>query len=189
MREWTTSIRLWLLSWAVCCVAYTAVILGVAHAAAPDAAEGSLLTDSAGRVVGALRVAQAFTSPEYFWPRPSAADYNAAAASGSNLSSASPKITARADSIIARLGGGPADSVPADLVTASGSGLDPDITLAGALFQVPRVARARGVDPAAVERLVRSRARRVGGLLGAPRIVRVLPLNLALDRAFPAGRS
>ncbi len=97
------------------------------------------------RSSAARLLAQGFARPEYFWPRPSAVDYNASAAGGSNLSPTNPALRARAEEILARTAGG-GKPLPADLVTASGSGLDPHITLEAASYQVQRVAAARGVD-------------------------------------------
>ncbi|WP_099909720.1 potassium-transporting ATPase subunit C [Puniceibacterium antarcticum] len=179
MNDILSSIRVAIASMLVCVAGYTALIWGVAQAVTPATAQGSLLTDASGQIIGSRLVAQSFTSPGYFWPRPSAVDYNAAGAGGSNLSPANPAITARASAIIAAYG---VDApIPADLVTASGAGLDPHISLAGALFQVPRVAQARGMDPAAVQSVVERLAFAPGGPLTQERIVNVLDLNLALD--------
>lgn len=182
MGEWVTSLRLVVASMLLLCVGYTALLLGGATVLAPRARMGSLV-EANGALVGSSRIAQGFTRPDYLWPRPSAADYAANAASGSNLSPTNPAITARASKILAALGATPANPAPPDLVLASGSGLDPDITLEAALYQAPRIARARRVDVAAVERVIRSRAATELG--GAP-LVNVLHTNIALDRAAPA---
>ncbi|WDA40975.1 potassium-transporting ATPase subunit KdpC [Erythrobacter sp. BLCC-B19] len=175
------AIRLWLVTVLVCVVLYTGLILGFAQVAAPFSANGSII-EAGGRPVGSALVAQKFTSPRYFWPRPSAPDYNAMAAAGSNKSPTSPDLTARAQETLAAYGATAANPVPADLVAASGGGLDPHISLAGALYQVDRVAAARGLAPAAVRQLVEDQATSVGGALAPERIVNVLTLNLALDR-------
>lgn len=181
MRYILPSIRLWLVSFLVCVVLYTALILGFAQTLAPYSANGSII-EAGGRAVGSELVAQKFTSPRYFWPRPSAPDYNAMGAAGSNKSPTSPDLTARAQETIAAYGATAANPIPSDLVAASGGGLDPHISLAGALYQVERVAEARGLSPAAVRQLVEGKATSVGGALAPERIVNVLMLNLALDR-------
>ena len=175
------SIRLWLVTFLVCVVLYTALILGFAQFAAPFGANGSLV-EVGGKPVGSELVAQKFTSPRYFWPRPSAPDYNAMGAAGSNKSPTSPDLTARAQETIAGYGATAANPIPADLVAASGGGLDPHISLAGALYQVERVAAARGLAPASVRQLVEAQATSVAGPLAPEQIVNVLTLNLALDR-------
>jgi K+-transporting ATPase ATPase C chain len=165
---------------------YPLVVTGIAQVAFPARANGSLLTRD-GAVVGSSLIGQPFSDPRYFWGRPSATSpvaYNGAASSGSNYGPLSPAlldaVRGRVDALVA------ADPdrrkpVPVDLVTSSASGLDPHVTPAGALYQVARVARARGLDPAEVRRLVEEHtAGRDLGFLGEPR-VNVLELNLALD--------
>jgi K+-transporting ATPase ATPase C chain len=127
-------------------------------------------------------IAQNFTRPEYFWPRPSACDYNASATAGSNLSPTNPKITDRAKEIIGRLQPGEGQLVPVDLVLASGGGMDPHITVVAAKFQVPRVATARQLSADQVEELVEQHtdSPTLAAFGGEP-IVNVLELNLALD--------
>ena len=159
------------------------LILAVGQALTPFTANGSLLQGDDGRIVGSAALAQGFARPEYFWPRPSAVEYNASAAGGSNLSPASPALRARAEAMLGRLGGNDAAPVPADLVTASGSGLDPHISPAAAEYQVARVARSRGMQPERVRSLVQAHTeQRTLGLFGEPR-VNVLALNLSLDAA------
>lgn len=175
------SIRLWLVTFLVCVVLYTALILGFAQGITPFSANGSII-EVGGRAVGSKLVAQKFTSPRYFWPRPSAPDYNAMGAAGSNKSPTSPDLTRRAEDTIAAYGATAANPIPADLVAASGGGLDPHISLAGALYQVDRVAKARGLTVTAMKQLVEGQAISVGGTLAPERIVNVLELNLALDR-------
>ena len=175
------SIRLWLVTFFVCVVLYTALILGFAQGVTPYSANGSIITVE-GKAVGSELVAQKFTNPRYFWPRPSTPDYNAMGAAGSNKSPTSPDLTARAQETIAAYGATATNPIPADLVAASGGGLDPHISLAGALYQVDRVAEARGLTPAAIKQLVESQSTSVGGTLAPERIVNVLELNLALDR-------
>jgi potassium-transporting ATPase KdpC subunit len=167
-------------------IAYPLVVTGIAQWVFPRQANGSLIEVN-GMVVGSALIGQPFTAPRYFWPRPSATrpvPYNAAASSGSNWGPLNPDLPARVKARVRALREGAADPsapVPVDLVTASASGLDPDITPAAADWQVPRVARARGLSEETVRGLVASATQgRSFGILGEPR-VNVLRLNLALD--------
>ncbi len=184
MSDIIISLRLFLLSILVCSAAYPAVMLGFAAVAAPDARKGSLIEREDGTIVGSRLLAQQFTRPEYFWPRPSACDYDASATGGSNLSPTNPQLTERAKEIIGQLK--PADDqlVAADLVAASGGGMDPHISLAGALLQVPRVASARGMSDETVKNLVHEHTDgpTLAAFGGEP-IINVLELNVALDQA------
>jgi K+-transporting ATPase ATPase C chain len=162
-------------------VGYTLLILGTALVVNPEGAAGSLLLRPDGTVVGSRLIAQGFTQPRHFWPRPSSVGYNAAGAGGSNKSPTNPELTARARDLAAAFGAADARPLPADLAAASGSGLDPHVTEAAALYQVERVAAARGLAPATVRELVVHRAFAPGGWLAPDRIVNVLELNLALD--------
>lgn len=188
MKDLLTSLRLVLLSILVCCVAYPAAMLVFGQIAVPWKANGSLLTDDQGRVIGSAQIAQNFTRRDYFWPRPSAVDYNAAATGGSNLSPTNPKLKERAQGIIERYDLEEGERIPADLVSASGSGVDPHITLEAARFQLPRVAAARGLSEEKIEGLIMENteapALRVFG--GQP-VVNVLRLNLALDGFVASG--
>lgn len=167
----------------VCCLLYGLFILGFAQSSPrPDLANGSLLRNAAGDVVGSELIAQGFSRPQYFWSRPSAVDYNAAAAGGSNLSPANPELRRRAQAIVARLGADNGHPLPADLATASGSGLDPQITLAAAKFQAARVAEARGLPIATVVGLLDRSATRPGGVFTPKPVINVLLVNLELDR-------
>lgn len=187
MSDLLPGLRVAIATMAICVVGYTALILGVAQTVTPATANGSLVTRDDGTVIGSRLIAQAFTSPSYIWPRPSAVDYDAAGAGGSNLSPANPELTERASALIATYGGvDMMRPIPADLVTASGSGLDPYISLSAALFQAPRVAEARGVETSAVTAIIRRLAYAPGAFFTEGRIVNVLELNLALDRELAA---
>ena len=169
-------------------LAYPLLITGVGQAAFPKQANGSLVVEG-GKVVGSELVGQNFAAPQYLHPRPSAAGadgYDAAASSGSNLGPLNPdlakQVAERAQALRAE---GVKGTIPADAVTASGSGLDPDISPTYALLQADRIAEARGVDPGSVRSLLQSHVEgRTFGVLGQPR-VNVLMTNLALDARFP----
>ena len=182
MQSLLASIRIAVATMLICVAGYATAVWAVAQAIAPDTANGSLITRDDGTVIGSRQVAQAFTRPEYFWPRPSAVDYDGAGAGGSNLSPTSTAVADRGREMVERYGATAENPLPADLAAASGAGLDPHISEAGALYQVPRIAEARGLDRARVEALVRDGAFAPGGFLTDSRIVNVLELNLALDR-------
>jgi len=167
-------------------LAYPLLVTGIAQSVFPRQANGSLI-EKDGQAAGSELIGQPFSDPRYFWGRPSATGpfpFNAAASSGSNLGPSNAAleeaVKARVDALRAADPGN-MRSIPVDLVTASASGLDPDISVAAALYQVPRVARARGLSQARVTALVWQVADgRQLGILGEPR-VKVLNLNLALD--------
>ena len=164
-------------------IVYPLVVTALAQVLFHDKANGQLISKN-GEVIGSRIIGQAFVSAKYFHSRPSAAGngYDAANSSGSNLGPTNQKLLDRIKSDTATAqADNPNTPVPIDLVTTSGSGLDPDITPAGALFQIPRIARVRGVSEDQVRALVQSHIQqRQFGILGEPR-VNVLQLNLALD--------
>jgi K+-transporting ATPase ATPase C chain len=172
----------------VCCGLYPLLVFGIGQLAFRDRANGSLIVDQAGTIRGSKLLGQGFTDPKYFHPRPSAAGngYDAANSSGSNLGPTSQKlkdaIKDRIEAYRKENGLNADQEVPADAVTASGSGLDPHISPRNAEFQVPRVAKARGVNDDKVRELIRQNTEgRDLGILGDLG-VNVLQLNLALDR-------
>jgi K+-transporting ATPase ATPase C chain len=170
---------------------YPLAVTGLAQVFWPAQANGSLIKRD-GKIIGSALLAQAFSSPAYFHPRPSAAGdgYDAINSGGTNLAPTNHVLIERVNREAAQLlqDGSPWDrkqGVPVDMVTTSASGLDPDITPAAADFQVPRIARERGTTQAELRRLVRRYTRgRQFGVFGEPR-VNVLELNLALDAAWP----
>jgi potassium-transporting ATPase KdpC subunit len=171
-------------------LAYPLIMTGVAQLLFPWRAKGSLVTDEQGRVVGSELIAQRFSNPAYFQPRPSTAGdkgYDAASSSGSNLGPTSKKLRDRIRNDVKRLkeeNPDAAELVPVELVTVSASGLDPDLSPTAMLWQVPRVAEARGVSTDRVKAVVDANVEdRTFGILGEPRL-NVLMVNLALDRQF-----
>ena len=182
IRETVTALLACLVSFILCAIAYPVAVWGLAQLAFPHQAEGSLLFDRERTVIGSELLAQPFASDAYFHPRPSAVDYKADAAGGSNLGSKNPdlrrKIAERAEALKATA----ERPVPVDLVMASGSGLDPHISPEAAEYQLRRVAAARGLPEDQVRALIDAHTERSGAILGAPPRVNVLLLNLALDR-------
>jgi potassium-transporting ATPase KdpC subunit len=167
---------------------YPLIVTGIGKIAFPDQASGSLVMRD-NKVVGSSLISQSFQDPKYFWGRLSATSpmpNNASASSGSNLGPTNPALLEAAKARIDALKMADPDNtlpIPVDLVTASGSGLDPDITPAAALYQVARVARVRHLDPAKLQELVLARVKGPQwGIFGESR-VNVLMLNLSLDRA------
>ena len=197
-QVWMPSVVSLLFFTVVTGMAYPALITGLAQVLFPHQANGSLITDAAGNVVGSELIGQSFTDPGYFWGRLSATSpvpYNAAASSGSNYGPLNPALIGPDGSVEARIkalqdanvaaGVTVTDPIPVDLVTASASGLDPHISPAAALYQAPRVAAVRGMDETTVKALIDQHIEgRTLWILGEPR-VNVLELNLALDAAHP----
>jgi K+-transporting ATPase ATPase C chain len=168
-------------------VAYPLLVTGIARVAFPHQAAGSLVNQG-GKTIGSSLIGQQFSDPKYFWGRPSATTpdpYNGLASSGSNLGPLNPALLDQVKLHVAALRADDPKSralVPVDLVTASASGLDPDISPAGARYQIGRIARVRGLTPASLEKLVAAREQgKLFGLIGERR-VNVLELNLALDQ-------
>ncbi len=165
---------------------YPFVMTGLAQVLFPSQADGSLIQKN-GKVIGSSLIGQSYDDPKYFWGRLSATSpypYNASASSGSNLGPTNPaliqEVRARIDAL-QKADPGNTQPIPVDLVTSSGSGLDPDISPAAAYYQAPRIARLRGLSESQVRELVSSHIQgRQLGILGEPR-VNVLELNLALD--------
>jgi K+-transporting ATPase ATPase C chain len=189
MKTLWIALRISLVTLVLTGVVYPLAVTGAAQALFSHKANGSLVEDESGKVVGSELLGQPFARPEYFQPRPSAAGngYDAASSSGSNLGPMSAKLRARVEADLARLKSENPDAsgaVPGELVTASGSGLDPHVSPPAALWQVPRIARARHVEPARVRELVeRLSEGRTLGVLGEL-TVNVLALDLALDKQF-----
>lgn len=194
-RQLLAAVRAMAVGTLVLGLAYPLLMTGVAQVLVPGRADGSLVTGADGTVVGSALIGQAFVSADgeplsqYFQSRPSASGYDGAASGGSNLGPNSDELlalVAERRAAVAELEDVDPGDVPPDAVTASASGLDPDISPAYAGLQVDRVATARGVDPDVVRRLVAaSTSGRDLGVVGAPH-VRVLELNLALDRELGA---
>jgi len=191
-KDFTTAIRpaivMTLLFAALLGLAYPALLTGIGQLVFPAQANGSLIRDGR-RVIGSSLIGQQFASPRYFHGRPSAAGdgYDPTASSGSNLGPDSTALIARVRADIAALPKSPKGSVPADLVTTSASGLDPDISPEAAFHQVNRVAVARGVTAARIHALVAAQVKQpLLGFIGEPR-VNVLLLNRALDRLTAKG--
>jgi K+-transporting ATPase ATPase C chain len=181
---WRTSIRYTIVTTVLLGLGYPLLVTAIAGAIFPRKAAGSLILKD-GQVIGSELLAQSFTSDKYFHPRPSAAGngYDATASGGSNLAQSNKTLVDRIQGSIDKMSKeNPGHPVPIDLVTTSGSGLDPDITPDAAFFQVSRVAKARGISEGQVRELIAANtAGRQLGVLGEAR-VNVLNLNLALDK-------
>jgi K+-transporting ATPase ATPase C chain len=191
MKTFVIALRATLVTLILTGLLYPLAMTGLAQAFFPSAANGSLVKDEAGRVVGSRLLGQGFSNPAYFQPRPSAAGtgYDGLASGGSNLGPTSAKLQERVRTELAKLARenpNAGSAAPIELVTASGSGLDPHISPATARWQINRVARARAISP---DRVAAALEASIGGrdlgFLGEP-TVNVLELNLALDRQFGA---
>ena len=168
-------------------ILYPLVVTGIAQAVFHKQAEGSLIVSGDGKILGSSLIGQNFDDPKYFWGRISATSpaYNASSSSGSNLGPSNPALLDEVKARITALKAADPDNndpIPVDLVTSSGSGLDPHISLAAANYQLARVARVRGLTPEVVQQIVDQNTQgRFLGLLGEP-VVNVLQVNLALDQ-------
>ena len=189
MKNLATAVLMTLVTTILLGLAYPLLVTGLAQVIFPDKANGQLIRNADGTVIGSRLIGQAFSSPGYFRSRPSAAGangYDANASSGSNLGPTNQKLIDRVRADVERLRAeNPGKAVPIDLVTTSGSGLDPHISPAAAEFQVPRVARERRMSEDELRQIVTAHTEgRQFGVLGEPR-VNVLELNLDLDNRNP----
>jgi len=185
MKDIKPAILMLIIFTVICGGIYPAVVTGIAQAVFPNQANGSFITDKNGKETGSILIGQPFSDAKYFWPRPSAtADfgYNPAGSGGSNAGPTNPDYLKTVGERVKSLqGSGISGQIPAELVQASASGLDPHISPEAALLQVPRVARARGVSEESLRTLVNElREDRQFGFLGTPR-VNVLVVNLELE--------
>lgn len=189
MKELKPALLLFLAFTVLCGGIYPAVVTGIAQAFFPQQANGSFIADKTGKVTGSSLIGQPFSEPRYFWPRPSATGefgYNPATSGGSNLGATNPDLLKRVEERVKVLrDSGVSGNIPADLVLASASGLDPHISPEAAQVQIPRVAKARGLTEEALKKIVAAHTEgRQLGILGEPR-VNVLALNLDLDKLAP----
>ncbi|HIJ86115.1 MAG TPA: potassium-transporting ATPase subunit KdpC [Desulfuromonadales bacterium] len=185
MNEIKPAILLFIILTIICGGIYPAIVTGVAYALFPKQAAGSFISDKGGKEIGSTLIGQPFSDPKYFWPRPSASTdfgYNSMASGGSNAGPTNPDyLKTVGDRVKALRDSGVTGKVPADLVQASASGLDPHITPESALLQVPRIAKARGISEEQLRIVVGKQIEeRQFGFMGALR-VNVLVLNVALD--------
>lgn len=189
MKNFITAILMTLVTTVLLGLIYPLVVTGLAQVIFPHQANGSLIKNQAGEVVGSELIGQPFAAPGYFLPRPSAAGaagYDAGGSSGSNLGPTSQKLIDRVRADVEKYQAeNPGKPIPVDLVTTSASGLDPHISPANAEFQIPHVARTRGLGEAEVRQIVAKYTEsRQFGFLGEPR-VNILLVNLELDRTNP----
>ncbi len=180
------SVKLTVVIIILCSVIYPLLIRGIAKMA-PGGGDGITITHN-GTITGYENIGQKFTDDKYFWSRPSAVDYNAAGSGGSNKSPSNPDylatVQARIDSFLVHNPAIKKEDIPADMVTASGSGLDPQISIKAALIQIPRIAKSRNISISILENLIKENTEKpLLGLLGPSRI-NVLKLNIELDKTI-----
>jgi K+-transporting ATPase ATPase C chain len=185
MKDIKPAILLFIIFTIICGGIYPALVTGIAYAVFPKQAAGSFITDKGGKEIGSTLIGQPFSDAKYFWPRPSASTdfgYNSMASGGSNAGPTNPAyLQTVGDRVKALRDSGVTGKVPADLVQASASGLDPHVTPESALLQIPRVAKARGVsEDVLVKAVAEATEGRQLGFMGEPR-VNVLELNVKLD--------
>jgi K+-transporting ATPase ATPase C chain len=186
MKDLKPAILLFIIFTIICGGIYPAVVTGIAYAVFPKQAKGSFIVDKSGKEIGSSLIGQPFSNPKYFWPRPSSTTdfaYNPMGSSGSNVGPTNPDYLKTVGNRVKALRDtGVTGAIPADLVQASASGLDPHISPESALLQLSRVAKARGMREEALSKLIAEATEdRQFGFLGSPR-VNVLALNLALDK-------
>jgi len=189
MKDLKPAILLFIMFTIICGGIYPALVTGLAHALFPDQAKGSLIIDKAGKEIGSSLIGQPFSDPKYLWPRPSATaefGYNPSASGGSNSGPTNPDyLKTVAERVKVLRDSGISGPIPAELVQASASGLDPHLSPQAARLQVPRIAKARGVPEVTVLKLVQDATEQPQlGILGAAR-VNVLAVNLKLDKLHP----
>jgi K+-transporting ATPase ATPase C chain len=189
MKDAKTALLIFVAFTMICGGIYPAIVTGIAQAVFPKRANGSFITDKSGKIAGSALIGQAFSDPKYFWPRPSSTGdfgYNPATSGGSNLGPTNPDYIRQVEERVRKLrNSGFTGNIPSEMVQASGSGLDPDISPNAAIAQIPHVAAARGVNEEALRNLVNAHIEdRQLGIFGDRR-VNVLALNLALDKLAP----
>lgn len=187
MKDIKPALLLFIIFTIICGGIYPAVVTGLAYTIFPGQAKGSIITDKSGKEIGSALIGQPFSDPKYFWPRPSATSdfgFNPMASGGSNAGPTNPAyLQTVSDRVKTLKDTGVTANIPADLVQASASGLDPHITPESALLQLPRISKARGISEDHLRVVVSKHIEeRQFGFMGAPR-VNVLVLNLALDGA------
>ncbi|WP_301172970.1 potassium-transporting ATPase subunit KdpC [Brevibacillus nitrificans] len=183
---WLTNLRLSLILLVICGLAYPLAMTGISGVIMPAKASGSLITDASGKVLGSELIGQSFTDPKYFSGRISSIENNAAGSGSNNYAPSNPALIERTQKDLAAFlqanPGVKQEDIPADLLTNSGSGLDPHLSPQAAEVQVKRIAKARNLDPAKLRKLIEEQIEdRSLGVFGEPR-VNVLKLNLALDQ-------
>jgi K+-transporting ATPase ATPase C chain len=189
MNDAKTALLMFIALTIICGGIYPAIVTGIGQAVFPKRANGSFITDKSGKVAGSILIGQPFSDPKYFWPRPSSTGdfgYNPAASGGSNLGPTNPDYIRQVEERVRILRkSGFSGNIPSEMVQASGSGLDPHISPKAAIAQIPRVARARGISKAMLQKLVDAHVEdRQLGVFGNKR-VNVLALNIALDKLAP----